>query len=604
MNLYNFKNITVVLNVKDLCDVILSKTQRKTPTVIHKQCKIYRIRSFYLRKVKTSAQNFTDYLSKIIQEFPKIDNIHPFYSSLLNIYYDKDHYKIALGQINLARNLIHNINKEYSRLMKFGDSLYRCKQLKRIALGRMVTVIKKQSNTFQYLEQVRQHLSRLPSINPYTRSIIICGFPNVGKSSFLNKLTRANVDIQPYPFTTKSLYVGHMDFKYLRWQLIDTPGIFDHKLEDRNVIEMQSITALAHLNSAVLFFIDISEDCGYSIEDQVSLFTNIKPLFVSKPIIIVCNKIDLIQQNELNKKHNYLMENLCEDNDRLPILMMSTMDGSGIEQVKEIVCDSLLAHRIINKINNNKYNHNRLYVANPNMKDEIRKPTLPSRDNENQKRGKKRKLEKDIEIEAGDNYTLDLKKHYDLPDEYKYDIIPEIWEGHNIMDFVQPNVLEEFKKLNDEEKLRERSGWYDAPTTEINESMKEIKELAKKIRDRKAINKLESISKKKLKSKLSRTSTPLVRSRSLMKFKDDMANLGIAIDENSTYSTSKKYLYTRKRSKPFSDKKLCSNKIARISVKKWPKYNKFSCESDRFIGTKKPKHLYCGKRGVGKTTRR
>lgn len=46
-----------------------------------------------------------------------------------------------------------------------------------------------------------------------------------GKSSFINKVTRADVDVQPYAFTTKSLFVGHMDYKYLRWQVIDTPGI-------------------------------------------------------------------------------------------------------------------------------------------------------------------------------------------------------------------------------------------------------------------------------------------------------------------------------------------------------------------------------------------
>jgi ribosome-interacting GTPase 1 len=33
------------------------------------------------------------------------------------------------------------------------------------------------------------------------------------------RLTRADVEVQPYAFTTKSLYVGHMDYKYLRWQV-------------------------------------------------------------------------------------------------------------------------------------------------------------------------------------------------------------------------------------------------------------------------------------------------------------------------------------------------------------------------------------------------
>ena len=88
----------------------------------------------------------------------------------------------------------------------------------------------------------------------------------------MNKVTRADVDVQPYAFTTKSLFVGHMDYKYLRWQVIDTPGILDHPLEERNTIEMCAITALAHLQCTVLYFIDPSETCGYSVQQQMSLF--------------------------------------------------------------------------------------------------------------------------------------------------------------------------------------------------------------------------------------------------------------------------------------------------------------------------------------------
>lgn len=105
------------------------------------------------------------------------------------------------------------------RLIKYGDSLYRCKMLKRAALGRMCTIMLRQNSSLKYLEEVRQHLGRLPSIDPTTRTIILTGFPNVGKSSFMNSVTRADVEVQPYAFTTKSLFVGHTDFKYLRWQV-------------------------------------------------------------------------------------------------------------------------------------------------------------------------------------------------------------------------------------------------------------------------------------------------------------------------------------------------------------------------------------------------
>lgn len=52
-------------------------------------------------------------------------------------------------------------------------------------------------------------------------------------------------------------------------QVVDTPGILDHPLENRNTIEMQAITALAHLRAAVLYVMDISEQCNQTIEEQV-----------------------------------------------------------------------------------------------------------------------------------------------------------------------------------------------------------------------------------------------------------------------------------------------------------------------------------------------
>lgn len=52
--------------------------------------------------------------------------------------------------------------------------------------GRMCTLMKNQGPSLAYLEQVRQHMGRLPSIDPNMRTLLLCGFPNVGKSSFMN----------------------------------------------------------------------------------------------------------------------------------------------------------------------------------------------------------------------------------------------------------------------------------------------------------------------------------------------------------------------------------------------------------------------------------
>ncbi|XP_061164106.1 GTP-binding protein 4-like [Saccostrea echinata] len=633
---YNFKKITVVPPAKDFVDIVLSKTQRKTPTVVHKHYKISRIRTFYMRKVKYTQQNFHDKLTQIITDFPKLEDVHPFYADLMNVLYDKDHYKLALGQINTARHLIDNVSKDYCRLLKYGDSLYRCKQLKKAAMGRMCTIMKRQKQSLEYLEQVRQHLSRLPSIDPNTRTLLVCGFPNVGKSSFINKITRADVEVQPYAFTTKSLYVGHTDYKYLRWQVLDTPGILDHSLEERNTIEMQAITALAHLRAAVLYVMDLSEQCGYSIEQQIELFNNIKPLFVNKPLIICTNKIDVVRIDDLPKEKAELMKEF-EEND-IPVLPMSTLTEEGVMDVKIQACEKLLQYRIDSKIKGKKVNDvmNRLHVAMPAKRDnKERPPCIPEAILHMKKTmdtdvKPKRKLERDIELEEGDDYVVDLRKHWDLSnEEEKYDVIPEIWQGHNVADFIDPDIMKKLDELEKEEEMREQAGYYDNESEEEDEEMKNIRKTARKIREKRKIIMLESREKRRIeKPRLPRMKM------STEKMSKELGDLGIEMDsEEDTHlnqmrsrSKSRKALKRkreesmdvdkpRSRSRSMSkaprdqsgvrDAKM-AKKVKTIGRKAQVPRNREAKkgEGDRVILNMKPKHLFAGKRKGGKTDRR
>ncbi|KAJ8573444.1 hypothetical protein K7X08_009955 [Anisodus acutangulus] len=462
-------------------NTILQIQIRQTPTVVHKGYAISRIRQFYMRKVKYTQSNFYDKLSTIIDEFPRLDDIHPFYGDLLHVLYNKDHYKLALGQINTARNLISKIAKDYVKLLKYGDSLYRCKSLKVAALGRMCTVIKRVGPSLAYLEQIRQHMARLPSIDPNTRTILICGYPNVGKSSFINKITRADVDVQPYAFTTKSLFVGHTDYKYLRYQVIDTPGILDRPFEDRNIIEMCSITALAHLRAAVLFFLDISGSCGYSIAQQAALFHSIKSLFMNKPLMVVCNKTDLQPIEGISEEDKKLVAGMKDEamktvigqggeptDEAGALLTMSTLTEDGVIAVKNAACERLLNQRVELKMKSKKLSDclNRFHVAMPKPRDQKERPAcIPqavlearAKQAEADAEKQKRKLERDLENENGGAgvYSASLRKHYLLAnEEWKEDVMPEILDGHNVYDFVDPDILERLEELEREEGLRQ-----------------------------------------------------------------------------------------------------------------------------------------------------
>jgi len=62
---------------------------------------------------------------------------------------------------------------------------------------------------------------------------------------------------------------------------------------------MQSVTALAHLKSCVIYIVDPSEQCGYSILEQIHLYHTIKPLFKNKPVFVLFNKCDIKRAQDL-----------------------------------------------------------------------------------------------------------------------------------------------------------------------------------------------------------------------------------------------------------------------------------------------------------------
>lgn len=53
-----------------------------------------------------------------------------------------------------------------------------------------------------------------------------------------------------------------------------------------------------------------------------------------------------------------------------------------------------------------------------------------------------------------------IVEHYLLKnDEEKYDVVPEIWEGHNIADFVASNVKDMLESIRDEEEAKIQAGY-------------------------------------------------------------------------------------------------------------------------------------------------
>lgn len=676
--LYNFKAIGVVPKSNDFIDIVLSKTQRGTPTVVHKGWAITRIRQFYTRKVKFTQQNWHDRLTVILDDFPKVDDIHPFYGDLLNVLYDRDHYKLALGQLAVARSLIDRVASDYVRLLKYGDSLYRCKELKRAALGRMCTLMKRQGPSLKYLEEVRQHMGRLPAIDPATRTLLVCGYPNVGKSSFMNKVTRADVEVQPYAFTTKSLFVGHMDYRYLRWQVIDTPGILDRPLEERNTIEMQSITALAHLRTAVLYILDVSEQCGYTIQQQATLFHSISPLFASKPLLVVANKVDATSWDSLSAEDRATIEDMGvqaaklssgglagADDVTAQVMKMSALSEEGVMSVRSTACDRLLASRVDLKLKGKRVSDvtNRMHVALPKPRDNVsRPPVIPSSVITSQvgqrTSAKGRKLQRAIQEEKGGAgvYSMDDRELWTaVADDERRDVQPEMWSGHNIADFVDTDIEARLAALEQEEDAAE-AAWAaqgldgpdeDALEPEERATLTAIRLQKKKVliahRSKKSAGNNQALLPRRadpartsttsnMKASLERVgidasaavSRARERARSRVGRKRTRSEGGPATTESMDITaatpvtkrihSSKSRSMSRGRAlsvvKPMAGSGLKDAKQRNAAIKIADRMQRRAGkmarkgEGDRHIPDFKPKHLFSGKRGNGKTDRR
>ena len=91
-------------------------------------------------------------------------------------------------------------------------------------------------------------------------------------------------------------------------QLVDTPGLLERPMDERNDIEMQAIAALSHVGDLVLFLFDVTEESGTSIEAQKSLREEIESMLGDTPMLTVVGKADLLGLEGWDEAHHQLLE--------------------------------------------------------------------------------------------------------------------------------------------------------------------------------------------------------------------------------------------------------------------------------------------------------
>jgi len=217
-------------------------------------------------QMKQSEREFSEFENELMKTMVDYNQLN------------KDRKRIAT-----SIRMIGKMEREYSVRAKFARNADESNRLRKEFYGRVCSIIKKLS--FVETERFARSLGTLPHIKKMD-TIIICGYPNVGKSQILSQMSSQKVEVANYPFTTKDLLMGYVKKGYDTVQLIDTPGILDRPMEKRNEIEKKAILALKHLSKNYLFVIDPSEQCSYSLESQTSLMHEVRKLFGGNMFVV------------------------------------------------------------------------------------------------------------------------------------------------------------------------------------------------------------------------------------------------------------------------------------------------------------------------------
>jgi len=240
--------------------------------------------------LQTAANVLSDNLENVVTSWPDFDELDPFYRELVDAVVGIDELRQHLSEIGWASRKTNDIRDEYQSRFR-GVDAEGAKKLRKQAFARLADVVEEVAEDLEAVGAARNDLRSLPDIRPDEPTIVVAGYPNVGKSSFVNEVTNARNETASYPFTTTEIRVGHIERDHIRYQLVDTPGLLDRPPEDRNEIESQAVSALEHLADAVLVLVDASGECGYPLDVQLELRDALAARF-DAPVLTVCNKAD------------------------------------------------------------------------------------------------------------------------------------------------------------------------------------------------------------------------------------------------------------------------------------------------------------------------
>ena len=156
----------------------------------------------------------------------------------------------------------------------------------------------------------------------------IIGLPNAGKSSLLASVTNANPKIANYQFTTLNPNLGVASYDDKEITIADIPGLVEGAHKGTGL----GIQFLKHIErcKSLLHLIDItSEDLKKSYQQVKNELKKYSNKLIKKKELIVLNKIDLIDEKEVN----YILKDF-KKNTKSEVIAISIFNKSSLSKIK------------------------------------------------------------------------------------------------------------------------------------------------------------------------------------------------------------------------------------------------------------------------------
>lgn len=300
-----------------IIDVAFRRAYRATP---HGAKREDRSRRRALLKIVRSTAVVTRQLGLRVKRFGP-DGLTPFEERLVRERFGPPALPRSVARVRRAIERVRELSRMEQAELRRASSEEQYGEVVRRAYGRLASFVREVDGDLEMLGKIGRFLDDRPQLTAGVPTVVVAGFPNVGKSSLVARLSTARPEIAEYPFTTLAISVGHADLGFDRMQVLDTPGVLGRPGR-ANAAEAEALAAVESAGQVVLFVLDPTETCGYSRREQEELLARWKAEFPGLPFLEVETKSDLPRPPS-------------------PRLQVSATSGQGIEELQRRLREQL-----------------------------------------------------------------------------------------------------------------------------------------------------------------------------------------------------------------------------------------------------------------------